>query len=123
MPGVCAVLVSSESPRITFTPPLFQSGFSDASMPAPLTLCKGSRGRNNGKYLNGGEAGAMTTSRGNLFAPVDTAAGGETIEKILATPNATIERIVSLDHATPPGEWYDQEQAEWVVVLRGAAGL
>lgn len=34
-----------------------------------------------------------------------------------------LERIVSLGHATPPGEWYDQERDEWVVLLSGAARL
>ena len=34
-----------------------------------------------------------------------------------------LERIISRGHATPPGEWYDQDCDEWVVVLRGSAGL
>lgn len=34
-----------------------------------------------------------------------------------------LERIVSTGHATPPGEWLDQARDEWVVVLRGSAGL
>jgi cupin 2 domain-containing protein len=34
-----------------------------------------------------------------------------------------IERIVSKGHVTPPGEWYDQPQAEWVLVAEGAAEL
>jgi cupin 2 domain-containing protein len=42
---------------------------------------------------------------------------------LLQAPNVRIERIVSTGHATPPGQWYDQDQAEWVVVLAGSAGL
>ena len=34
-----------------------------------------------------------------------------------------IERIVSHGEASPPGFWYDQAGAEWVVVLVGSAGL
>jgi len=34
-----------------------------------------------------------------------------------------IERIVSMDHRSPDGFWYDQDQHEWVVVLKGAAKL
>lgn len=30
-----------------------------------------------------------------------------------------IERIVSRGHASPEGFWYEQETAEWVVVLSG----
>jgi cupin 2 domain-containing protein len=34
-----------------------------------------------------------------------------------------IERIVSTGHATPEGEWLDQAQDEWVIILRGEAAL
>jgi cupin 2 domain-containing protein len=34
-----------------------------------------------------------------------------------------IERIVSTGHRSPDGFWYDQDQAEWVLVLKGAARL
>jgi cupin 2 domain-containing protein len=34
-----------------------------------------------------------------------------------------IERIVSHGHSSPPDFWYDQQQAEWVVVLKGAARI
>lgn len=34
-----------------------------------------------------------------------------------------IERIVSQGHCSPEGFWYDQDQAEWVIVLKGAARL
>ncbi len=34
-----------------------------------------------------------------------------------------IERIVSRGHVTPPGEWYDQDTHEWVVLLTGSATL
>ncbi len=34
-----------------------------------------------------------------------------------------MERIVSLGQQTPPGEWYDQSDDEWVLLLSGAARL
>lgn len=34
-----------------------------------------------------------------------------------------IERIVSRGHASPPGFWYDQPEAEFVLVVRGEAML
>ena len=34
-----------------------------------------------------------------------------------------IERIVSTGQATPPGEWLDQQDDEWVALLAGRAGL
>ncbi|NTV46153.1 MAG: hypothetical protein HGB11_06455, partial [Chlorobiales bacterium] len=34
-----------------------------------------------------------------------------------------LERIVSEGHATPGGEWFDQEWDEWVILLSGSATL
>jgi cupin 2 domain-containing protein len=34
-----------------------------------------------------------------------------------------IERIVSRGHSSPPGYWYDQGRNEFVVLLKGSAGL
>jgi cupin 2 domain-containing protein len=34
-----------------------------------------------------------------------------------------IERIVSSGQMTPDGEWYDQDDDEWVLVVAGAARL
>jgi cupin 2 domain-containing protein len=34
-----------------------------------------------------------------------------------------IERIVSTGQVTPEGEWYDQDNDEWVLVVAGAARL
>jgi cupin 2 domain-containing protein len=39
------------------------------------------------------------------------------------SPHVRIERIVSTGQASPPGFWYDQDEHEWVVVMRGAARL
>jgi cupin 2 domain-containing protein len=62
--------------------------------------------------------------QGNLFADLrDAAAEAEEVGTLLATPALRIERIVSRGQASPPGFWYDQGWAEWVLVLRGAADL
>jgi cupin 2 domain-containing protein len=34
-----------------------------------------------------------------------------------------IERIISTGQITAPGEWYDQELDEWVILLQGQAEL
>lgn len=47
----------------------------------------------------------------------------ELVQVLLTAANVRIERIVSHGHASPEGFWYDQDQHEWVVVLRGAARL
>jgi len=47
----------------------------------------------------------------------------ELFEALLEKPGIKIERIVSSGQATPQGEWYDQEENEWVLLLCGSAGL
>jgi cupin 2 domain-containing protein len=59
----------------------------------------------------------------NLFARLPRTGTGEDITALLTTPNVRVERIVSTGQASPPGFWYDQDEAEWVVLLTGAAGL
>ena len=60
---------------------------------------------------------------GNLFAAVPDSADQEQALELFAGPGVRIERIVSTGQASPEGFWYDQEQDEWVVVLRGSASL
>lgn len=55
----------------------------------------------------------------NLFADLPTSRAEEEILPLLASGNVRIERIVSTGQASPPGFWYDQEEHEWVLVLRG----
>jgi cupin 2 domain-containing protein len=59
----------------------------------------------------------------NLFTNISCELPDEQIITLLQAPNVRIERIVSTGHATAPDQWFDQEQAEWVVVLAGSAGL
>ena len=59
----------------------------------------------------------------NVFANVPHQLSDERIEELLSAPNVRIERIVSAGHSTTPDEWYDQEWAEWVLLLAGSADL
>jgi cupin 2 domain-containing protein len=59
----------------------------------------------------------------SLFADIAASCDAEQFTDLLAMPGLHLERIVSLGQATPPGEWLDQERAEWVILLRGAARL
>jgi cupin 2 domain-containing protein len=61
---------------------------------------------------------------GNLFIDLPgSPEAAERFEALLARPGLRIERIVSTGQASPPGFWYDQPGAEWVVLLRGSAAL
>jgi len=59
----------------------------------------------------------------NLFSDIQKQAPDEVLETILQTGQFKIERIISHGHATTEGEWYDQDRNEWVLVLKGNAGL
>ncbi|HLI22263.1 MAG TPA: cupin domain-containing protein [Stellaceae bacterium] len=65
----------------------------------------------------------MEATGGKLFANVPKRLAAEQFRALLAAPNLRIERIVSTGQATPEGEWLDQSQGEWVMLLRGAARL
>ncbi|WP_041794850.1 cupin domain-containing protein [Pararhodospirillum photometricum] len=62
-------------------------------------------------------------TRGNVFAALGADPTTEVFTPLLTGPHTRIERIVSLGQASPPGFWYDQDEAEWVVLLQGAAVL
>jgi cupin 2 domain-containing protein len=59
----------------------------------------------------------------NLFDQLPLNLPEELFNTLLDTGTVRIERIVSQGHASPEGFWYDQDEYEWVVVLRGAARL
>ena len=60
---------------------------------------------------------------GNLLADLPTKLAEEDLQVLLEAGEVRIERIISIGQASPPGFWYDQDQAEFVVVLAGQARL
>ena len=59
----------------------------------------------------------------NLFADPPSNLPEEIFTTLLEASDVRIERIVSHGQCSRDGFWYDQDQAEWVLVLRGAARL
>ncbi len=64
----------------------------------------------------------------NLFTPCSNNQPSnkndtEVVEKLLFGGSFRLERIVSHGQSTPEGQWYDQDEAEWVVLLSGAARI
>ncbi|MBS1132695.1 MAG: hypothetical protein H6R16_3697 [Proteobacteria bacterium] len=60
----------------------------------------------------------------NLFAnlpPLGTEE--EAFATLLAEPGLTVQRIVSTGQSSPDGFWYDQPDAEWVLLISGEARL
>ena len=65
----------------------------------------------------------MADAAGNIFANLPESGSEEVFQEIIHGERFRLERIISFGQATPVGQWYDQEQHEWVVLLSGAAGL
>jgi len=61
--------------------------------------------------------------KGNILADVPAKLTEEQVRTLAEGPGVRIERIVSTGQVTPPGQWYDQQSDEWVVVLSGSARL
>jgi len=59
----------------------------------------------------------------NLFSDLPENFPDELIDVLASGPGVRIEKIVSAGQASPPGFWYEQDQTEWVVVLKGEAKL
>ena len=59
----------------------------------------------------------------NLLRDLPDGSGGEIVERLAGNSTVRIERIVSHGQASPEGFWYDQDEAEFVLVLAGAARL
>jgi len=65
----------------------------------------------------------MEISLKNIFEDIPVNMPEELIEIITETDKIRIERIVSRAHSSPPGFWYDQDRNEYVILLKGKAGL
>ena len=59
----------------------------------------------------------------NLFDDVPTMLAEELVTVLADYTSVRIERIVSTGQNSPEGFWYDQDEHEWVVVLKGTATL
>jgi cupin 2 domain-containing protein len=59
----------------------------------------------------------------NIFDLPPLLTDRELFESLLSTDNLLIERIISTGQTTAPGEWYEQEQDEWVIIIQGEAFL
>lgn len=67
--------------------------------------------------------GAIIVTIGNLFTNTPSDIPEELVETLVEDRQVRIERIVSTGQSSPEGFWYDQEDDEWVAVLKGEARL
>lgn len=59
------------------------------------------------------------TDKNNLFANLPKDTTQEHFSDLVNSSSTRIERIVSFGQSSPNTGWYDQEEVEWVCVLRG----
>ena len=59
----------------------------------------------------------------NMFSGIPSDIPEEFIETIMQSPDLRIERILSKGHSSPPDFWYDQDENEFIPLLKGSAGL
>ncbi|MCA9090777.1 MAG: cupin domain-containing protein [Planctomycetaceae bacterium] len=59
----------------------------------------------------------------NLLENLPTLLPEELTTVLAENSHVRIERIVSTGHVSPEGFWYDQDEHEWVIVLKGEARL
>lgn len=65
----------------------------------------------------------MTLNPSNLFQELPNKLSSELVEILAQSESVRIEKIVSTGQRSPDTFWYDQEEHEWVIVLRGEARL
>jgi len=59
----------------------------------------------------------------NLFDNLPATLPDELVDVLVRGAGVRIERIVSTGHRSPDDFWYDQDEHEWVVVLRGSGAV
>lgn len=62
-------------------------------------------------------------SKNSLFANIPNDLSAEVFEDIVKSDNVRIERIISNGQTSPEHGWYNQDQNEWVIVIKGRAQL
>jgi len=57
----------------------------------------------------------------NIFANIPKELSAEVFENIVKNDAIHIERIISKGHTSPESGWYEEQQNEWVILLKGQA--
>ncbi len=65
----------------------------------------------------------MNGSLQNLFANLPTNLTEELIDVLVSNEHVRIERIISTGQTSPKDFWYDQDEVEWVILLKGEAKI
>jgi cupin 2 domain-containing protein len=59
----------------------------------------------------------------SIYGEIPKTIPEEITESIISSGRIRIERIISRGQSSPKSFWYDQDQNEWVMVIKGKAKL
>lgn len=59
----------------------------------------------------------------NIFKSLKNPSSEEIFETLIKNEKIKLERIISNRQITPKGKWYDQDNNEWVMLLKGEAKI
>ncbi|MGA2298938.1 MAG: cupin domain-containing protein [FCB group bacterium] len=59
----------------------------------------------------------------NIFSEIPTDLSQEIFHDIIKNNNFKLEKIISTGQSTPAGQWLEEAQNEWVILLKGSAEL
>lgn len=59
----------------------------------------------------------------NIFDAIPKNLDKEIVESLVKSDRLRIERIISKGHTSPESGWYDQDENEWIILLKGEAVL
>ena len=59
----------------------------------------------------------------NLLTSLPSVGDAEMSETLITAHGIRLQRIISFGQVSPEGFWYDQKEAEWVMLLTGRARL
>lgn len=62
-------------------------------------------------------------NKSNIFESIPSSLKEELFEELVSKDSIKIERIISYGHTTPETQWYNQDNDEWVILLKGEAVL
>lgn len=59
----------------------------------------------------------------NIFENIPAVVTEEISDILMQKKDVRIERIISKGQSSPPGFWYDQDESEWIIIIKGSAKL
>ncbi len=69
------------------------------------------------------EVSGNLMDKNNMFSGIPGKIREEIFETLVNKEHIKIERIISSGQSSPENFWYDQDKNEWIILLKGSAGI